>query len=61
VTAPVSSLITTALWTAILREVHALWPEAPRWRSANVVGTDDSNETVLASLVGRIPELRSVK
>jgi uncharacterized phosphosugar-binding protein len=61
VTAPASSLITTALWTAILREVHTLWPEAPRWRSANVVGTDDSNETILASLAERIPELRAVK
>jgi uncharacterized phosphosugar-binding protein len=61
VTAPVSSLVTTALWTAILREVHTLWPEAPRWRSANVVGTDDSNETILASLVERIPELRAVR
>ena len=61
VTAPASSLITTALWTAILREVHTLWPEAPRWRSANVVGTDGANETILASLVDRIPELRAVK
>lgn len=61
VTAPVSSLITTALWTAILREVHTRWPDAPRWRSANVAGTDDANEKVLATLIDRIPELRSVR
>lgn len=57
VTAPVSSLATTALWTAVLRGVHDRWPDAPRWRSANVAGTDDANAAVLARYADRIPEL----
>jgi len=57
VTAPVSSLATTALWTAVLREVHDRWPEAPRWRSANIPGTDAENAAVLESFSARIPEL----
>ncbi|MFV0373977.1 sugar isomerase domain-containing protein [Microbacterium sp.] len=57
VTAPVSSIATTVLWNAVLRAVHTRWPEAPRWRSANVAGTDESNAAVLAQLTGRVPEL----
>jgi uncharacterized phosphosugar-binding protein len=57
VTAPVSSLATTALWTAVLREVHDRWPDAPRWRSANVPGTDAENAAVLEAFSARIPEL----
>ncbi|MFC7431553.1 MULTISPECIES: sugar isomerase domain-containing protein [unclassified Agrococcus] len=58
VTAPTSSLVTTALWTAILREVHDRWPDAPRWRSANVAGSDGANQALFDALVQRIPELR---
>ncbi|WP_175414041.1 sugar isomerase domain-containing protein [Agrococcus sp. SGAir0287] len=58
VTAPTSSLVTTALWTAILRAVHDRWPEAPRWRSANVVGSDGANQALFDALSPRIPELR---
>jgi uncharacterized phosphosugar-binding protein len=58
VTAPTSSLVTTALWTAILREVHDRWPDAPRWRSANVAGSDGANQELFDALVSRIPELR---
>ncbi len=57
VTSPVSSLATTALWTAVLRGVYDRWPDAPRWRSANVPGTDADNATVLAAFASRIPEL----
>lgn len=58
VTAPTSSLVTTALWTAILREVHDRWPDAPRWRSANIAGSDGANQALFAALEPRIPELR---
>lgn len=58
VTAPTSSLVTTALWTAILRQVHDRWPDAPRWRSANVAGSDGANQALFDALEPRIPELR---
>ncbi|WP_242088325.1 sugar isomerase domain-containing protein [Microbacterium lacticum] len=57
VTSPVSSLATTALWTAVLRDVHDRWPDAPRWRSANVPGTDADNAAVMDAFTSRIPEL----
>lgn len=57
VTAPVSSLATTALWTAVLREMHDRWPGAPRWRSANLPGTDGANAEVLERFAARVPEL----
>lgn len=57
VTAPVSSLATTTVWTHILRRVYELAPEAPRWRSANVAGNDDFNRELVARFSGRIPEL----
>lgn len=57
VTAPVSSLATTALWTTILREVYDRWPQAPRWRSANVPGSDEGNAAVLAMFADRIAQL----
>lgn len=57
VTAPLSSLATTALWTSVLRRVHDRWPAAPRWRSANMPGTDDENAAMLERFAPRIPEL----
>ncbi|WP_263118630.1 sugar isomerase domain-containing protein [Cellulomonas fimi] len=57
VTAPVSSLATNTIWTLILRRVHDLAPDAPRWRSANVAGNDDFNRALVARFAGRIPEL----
>ena len=57
VTAPVSSLATTTIWTLILREVHRLAPDAPRWRSANVPGNDEFNRELVERFAARIPEL----
>lgn len=57
VTAPVSSLATTTVWTHILRRVYELSPGAPRWRSANVAGNDDFNRELVARFSERIPEL----
>lgn len=57
VTAPVSSLATTTVWTLILREVHRLAPDAPRWRSANVPGNDEFNRGLVERFAARIPEL----
>ncbi len=57
VTAPVSSLATTTLWTMILREVHEIAPDAPRWRSANVPGNDEFNRALSERFAERIPEL----
>lgn len=57
VTAPVSSLATTTIWTLILREVYQLAPDAPRWRSANVAGNDDVNGALVERFAARIPEL----
>jgi uncharacterized phosphosugar-binding protein len=57
VTAPVSSLATNTVWTLILREVHELAPDAPRWRSANVEGNDEFNRALVERFSARIPEL----
>lgn len=57
VTAPVSSLATTTVWTQILRRVYERAPEAPRWRSANVPGNDGFNRELVARFESRIPEL----
>lgn len=57
VTAPSSSIATTALWAAILREVHDLAPDLPRWQSANMAGTDAHNAEIVERYAGRIPEL----
>jgi len=57
VTAPVSSLATTTIWTLILREVHRISPDAPRWRSANVPGNDEFNRALVERFSARIPEL----
>ncbi|MEH3090311.1 MAG: sugar isomerase domain-containing protein [Microbacterium arborescens] len=57
VTAPVSSLATTAVWTLVLRRVYELAPDAPRWRSANVPGNDAVNRELAARFAVRIPEL----
>lgn len=56
-TAAVSSLATTALWTAILRRIDDEAPETPRWRSANVEGTDAFNAALVERFAPRIPEL----
>ncbi|RMI12526.1 sugar isomerase domain-containing protein [Cellulomonas triticagri] len=57
VTAPVSSLATTTVWTLLLRRVHDLAPDAPRWRSANVAGNDDVNAALVARFAAQVPEL----
>ena len=57
VTAPLSSLANTALWTAILRTAHTLEPNLARWRSANVDGTDGFNRELEARYGRMIPEL----
>ncbi|WP_347755712.1 sugar isomerase domain-containing protein [Agrococcus sp. ProA11] len=59
ITAPVSSLATNALWSALLERVVLLEPDAPLWRSANVAGNDDANAALIARLSARIPELGS--
>jgi len=57
VTAPVSSLATTTIWTLILREVYRLSPDAPRWKSANVPGNDEFNRELVERFSAQIPEL----
>ncbi len=57
VTAPVSSLATTTVWTLLLREVHGLAPDAARWRSANVAGNDEFNRALVERFSAQIPEL----
>jgi uncharacterized phosphosugar-binding protein len=57
VTSPVSSLATTALWATVLRRVHDLEPNLPRWRSANMPGNDGHNDAVLAQFDTRISAL----
>ncbi|PJJ71533.1 putative phosphosugar-binding protein [Diaminobutyricimonas aerilata] len=57
VTAPTSSLANVALWTAVLREVHELNPETPRWRSANMAGNDDANAKLEQRFSPQIPEI----
>lgn len=59
VTAPLSSLATNALWSALLERVVLLEPNAALWRSANVAGNDDANAALIARLAARIPELGS--
>lgn len=56
-TSPASTIITASLWAAILREIDTIAPDAPRWRSANVAGTDDLNAALVARFSPRIPEL----
>jgi len=57
VTAPISSLLTTTVWTLVLRRVHDLAPGAARWSSANVAGGDDLNRAHAVRYAARIPEL----
>lgn len=57
VTAPVSSLATTTVWTMILRELYDIAPEAPRWRSANMAGGDEFNRALVERFAEQIPEL----
>lgn len=57
VTAPVSSLATNTLWTLVLREVHQLAPDVPRWRSANMPGNDEFNRALVERFEAQIPEL----
>ena len=57
VTAPTSSLANVALWTAVLREVHAIDPDVPRWRSANVAGGDEFNRGLEERFGPRVPEI----
>lgn len=59
ITAPVSSLATNALWSALLERVVLLEPGAPLWRSANIAGNDEENAALLSRLSARIPELGS--
>ncbi len=57
VTAPVSSLATTTVWTLILRQVYEIASDAPRWRSANMPGNDEFNRELVARFEEQIPEL----
>ncbi|MFC0673654.1 sugar isomerase domain-containing protein [Brachybacterium hainanense] len=57
VTAPASTLLTTALWTAVLRRVDEIWPDAPRWLSANMEGNDEVNSSLVERYAPQIPEL----
>ncbi|APX34996.1 hypothetical protein BH708_16525 [Brachybacterium sp. P6-10-X1] len=57
VTAPASTLLTASLWAAILRRIDTIAPDAPRWKSANVAGTDDLNAALVERFGPRIPEL----
>lgn len=57
VTAPASTIVTASLWTAILRRIDTIAPDVPRWRSANVEGTDEFNAALVERFAPRIPEL----
>ncbi len=57
VTAPASTILTASLWTAILRQIDSIAPDVPRWKSANVSGTDDFNAALVERFGPRIPEL----
>lgn len=57
VTAPASTLVTASLWTAILRRIDEIAPDVPRWKSANVAGTDEFNAALVERFAPRIPEL----
>jgi uncharacterized phosphosugar-binding protein len=57
VTAPASTIITASLWAAILRQIDTIAPDAPRWKSANLAGTDDLNAALVERFAPRIPEL----
>lgn len=54
VTAPTSTLATTAVWAEILCRVVDQWPEAPFWRSANIPGNDERNAATLERYSKRI-------
>lgn len=57
VTAPASTIITASLWAAILRQIDTIAPDAPRWVSANIAGTDGVNDALVERFAPRIPEL----
>lgn len=57
VTAPASTIITASLWAAILRQIDTIAPDVPRWKSANITGTDDFNAALVERFAPRIPEL----
>lgn len=57
VTAPASTIITASLWAAILRRIDSIAPDVPRWKSANVGGTDEFNAALVERFAPRIPEL----
>lgn len=56
-TAPASTILTASLWAVILRQIDMIDPEVPRWKSANVPGTDDFNAGLVERFAPRIPEL----
>ena len=61
VTAPVSTIVNAFLWNELLVTVidkaEAAGVSVPLWRSSNVAGGDDANESLLAHYTPRIPEL----
>lgn len=57
-TAPLSSLVNAAVWNAVLVLAHALQPELPVWRSANL-GSGGSNEELAERYADRVPEIRA--
>lgn len=57
VTAPASTIVTASLWAAILRQIDTIAPDVPRWKSANIGGTDNFNAELVERFEPRIPEL----
>jgi uncharacterized phosphosugar-binding protein len=61
ITAPISTIANAYLWNellvALIDKAKAAGVDVPLWRSSNVPGGDDANESLLAHYTPRIPEL----
>lgn len=56
-TAALSTILNAFLWNAVLAKVVTLAEDAPLWRSSNVAGGDEANESLFAHYQPRIPAL----
>ena len=61
ITAPISTVANAYLWNqllvAVIDKAKTVGVEVPLWRSSNVPGGDNANESLLAHYTPRIPEL----
>jgi uncharacterized phosphosugar-binding protein len=61
ITAPISTIANAYLWNellvAVIDKAKAAGVDVPLWRSSNVPGGDNANESLLAHYTPRIPEL----